>query len=129
MFDGLKVRKSERHERNQEGCQQRAAINASRTGAQIPDQFLVRDLLFARIQIARPARGHGDSSLLPRLKESQTADPDGKEDYQARPARRAERDQDERQADTHRQGDDAHQATLSHFARAQINGCVLHLCL
>jgi hypothetical protein len=40
---------------------------------------LIFNALFTCVHVARPARGHRDSSLFPRLKKAEARYPDGKE--------------------------------------------------
>ena len=63
------LRKDERNQRNHDGGEERPPVNASRLPAELLAQAVVVNALFARVQIARPARGQRDSSLLPRLQQ------------------------------------------------------------
>jgi hypothetical protein len=73
-------------------------MNLARPATELCDQALVHDLLFAVIHVARSTRSHGDSSLFPRLKESEPGKPHWDENYQSIPTRRARQDHQESQA-------------------------------
>jgi hypothetical protein len=95
-------------------------VDGRRLLAQLSRQRFVLNGLLPRVQVARPACGQRDSSLLARLQEPETGHPEGEEDYEPGPARRAERDQHEGDADGDGQRDDAEQATLAPLARADV---------
>jgi hypothetical protein len=76
----LSGRKSERDHCYDDCCDESAAVNLSRRGAQLFNYRFIFNTLFAGVHVARPARGHRDSSLFPRLKKSEARYPDGKED-------------------------------------------------
>lgn len=96
-------------------------MNLSRFLSKKCYQIFIADALFARVQIARPARSHRNSSLFPRLKKSQPGYPDGEEDERARPSGRIPYDQHESQPDADRQTHDAHQSSFAPLARSNIN--------
>ena len=76
-------RKSERHKSSDQRSYQRAPVNPARGGSELLDLLLIIYALFAPVHVARPARGHSDSSLFPRLKESEASYPQGQEDDRA----------------------------------------------
>lgn len=93
---------------------------AARDGAQLVYLVPIRDALFARVHVARPARGHRDSSLLARLKEPQARHPYGKEDEEACHAWRLKDYQHKGYPDADAQGDYAHQPALARLSRPYV---------
>ena len=110
----------ERQERDGDGRDERAAIDAARRGAQLSDEIFVCERLFARVEIARAACGEGNSGLFARLQKSQACHPDGEENDRAHHARRVVDHEQKGRADAHRQGHDAEQTTLALFAWADV---------
>ncbi len=117
---------SQRQKRNHQGGDERTAINAARHGAQLLSQLLVADALFACVHVARPARGHRDSSLLARLHQAQPRDPDREENDGARPARRARDDQHEGHTDADGESHYPEQPSFALLAWANVDDVGKH---
>ena len=98
-------------------------MDAARLHLELLDEMRVFNLLFARVHVARPARSHCDSSLLARLQQSESGNPEGEEDNEAQRAWRAVGDEHESCAHADRQRDESHDTAFGLFTRSYVD-CV-----